>query len=59
MQHRAVIVDNQGASCELIERALQSVGIESLVFAAAFLGLRTDVPDSPELTRQMRGSAIA
>jgi hypothetical protein len=47
VQNRAVVVDNQGARCELIERVLQSLGIKSLVFAAAILGLRTDVPDSP------------
>lgn len=71
MHKRALIVDNEPASCELIERVLHSVGIASLVlkhsseapmalregkFDVAFLGLRMNFPDGAELTRQLRDS---
>jgi DNA-binding response OmpR family regulator len=73
MQKRALIVDNEPASCDLIEKVLHSVGIDSLVlsrsaeapdilregkFAVAFFGLRMNFPDGPELTRQMRDSGF-
>jgi DNA-binding response OmpR family regulator len=73
MHKRAIIVDNEPASCELIEKVLHSVGIDSLVlnrsaeapdllregkFSVAFFGLRMNAPDGPELTRQMRGSSF-
>lgn len=73
MQKRALIVDDESASCELIEKVLHSVGIESLVlnrsaeapsilregkFTVAFFGLRMNFPDGPELTRQMRDSGF-
>lgn len=73
MQKRALIVDSETATCELIEKALTSVGIESLTlnrsseapellregkFAVAFFGLRMTFPDGPELTRQMRDSSF-
>ncbi|MGA2429400.1 MAG: response regulator [Candidatus Acidiferrum sp.] len=73
MHKRAIIVDNEPASCELIEKVLHSVGIDSLVlnrsaeapgllregkFSVAFFGLRMNSPDGPELTRQMRDSSF-
>ena len=73
MQKRALIVDNETATCDLIEKVLMSVGIESLVlnrsaeapnilregkFAVAFFSLRMTSPDGPELTRQMRDSTF-
>jgi DNA-binding response OmpR family regulator len=73
MQKRALIVDSETATCELIEKVLTSVGIESLIlnrsteapgllregkFAVAFFGLRMTFPDGPELTRQMRDSSF-
>jgi DNA-binding response OmpR family regulator len=73
MHKRAIIVDNEPASCELIEKVLHSVGIDSLVlnrsaeapdllregkFSVAFFGLRMNSPDGSELTRQMRGSSF-
>ena len=69
MQKRALIVDTESKTCELIENALTSVGIDSLTlnrsseapdilregkFAVAFFGLRMTSPDGPELTRQMQ-----
>lgn len=71
MQKRALIVDTEPETCDLIERVLSSVGIESLTlnrsseapeilregkFAVAFFGVRMTFPDGPELTRQMRDS---
>jgi CheY-like chemotaxis protein len=71
MHKRALIVDNEPASCELIERVLHSVGIASLVlkhssealavlrqgkFDVAFFGLRMNFPTGAELTRQLRDS---
>jgi DNA-binding response OmpR family regulator len=73
MQKRALIVDTESETCELIENALTSVGIDSLTlnrsseapdilregkFAVAFFGLRMTSPDGPELTRQMRDSTF-
>jgi DNA-binding response OmpR family regulator len=73
MHKRAIIVDNEPASCELIEKVLRLVGIDSLVlnrsteapdllregkFSVAFFGLRMNSPDGPELTRQMRDSSF-
>jgi CheY-like chemotaxis protein len=73
MHKPALVVDNEPVSCELIEKVLHSVGIESLVlnrssealnilregkFSVAFFGLRTDFPDGTELTRQMRDSGF-
>ena len=71
MQKRALIVDDEAATCELIEKVLGSVGIDSLVltksteatcvlqqgrFAIVFLDFRMTFPDGLELTRQMRDS---
>jgi DNA-binding response OmpR family regulator len=71
MQKRALIVDDETSTCELIEKVLGSVGIESLVltnstealtilrqgrFAIVFLDFRMTFPDGAELTRQMRYS---
>ena len=68
---RALIVDDEPATCELIERALNSVGIHSLSvtasedapeilrrarFAVAFLDHHMKFPDGPALARQMRSS---
>jgi CheY-like chemotaxis protein len=73
MQRRALIVDDEAATCQLIEKVLSSVGIESLVmtksteavgilqegeFAVVFLGFRMAFPDGAELTRQMRNSGF-
>ncbi len=73
MHKRALVVDNEPANCELIEKVLHSVGIESLVlsrsseapgilregkFSVAFFGLRMNSPDGAELTRQMRDSGF-
>lgn len=71
MQKRALIVDDERSTCELIEKVLSSVGIESVSltasseapsmlrrgrFAVAFLDYHMAQPDGPELTRQMRDS---
>jgi DNA-binding response OmpR family regulator len=71
MQKRALIVDTELETCELIENVLRSVGIDALTlnrsseapeilregkFAVAFFALRMTSPDGPELTRQMRDS---
>jgi DNA-binding response OmpR family regulator len=72
MQRRALIVDNENSSCELVEKVLTSAGIESLVlhksseapailregkFDVVFLGFHMDLLDGPELTRQLRDSS--
>lgn len=72
MQKRALIVDTELETCELIETVLTSVGIDSLTlnrsseapeilregkFAVVFFALRMTSPDGPELTRQMRDSS--
>jgi CheY-like chemotaxis protein len=71
MQKQALIVDDERSTCELIEKVLSSVGIESVSltasseappvlrrgrFAVAFLDYQMAQPDGPELTRQMRDS---
>lgn len=71
MQKRALIVDDDRNTCDLIEKVLTSVGIESLSitksseaagilrhgrFTVAFLDYCMESPDGPELTRQMRDS---
>src|ERR1700675_1695917 len=73
MQKRALIVDEEPATCQLIEKVLTSVGIESLImtksteavdilqggeFSVVFLGFRMAFPDGAELTRQMRKSGF-
>jgi CheY-like chemotaxis protein len=73
MQKRAIIVDDEAASCELIEKVLHTIGIDSLIlnrsaeapsilregkFAVAFFGLRMNSPDGAELTRQIRDSGF-
>jgi two-component system, chemotaxis family, chemotaxis protein CheY len=73
MQKRALIVDEETATCQLIEKVLTSVGIESLImtksteavdilqggeFSVVFLGFRMAFPDGAELTRQMRKSGF-
>lgn len=72
MEKRAIIVDDEAATCELIEKVLSSAGIESLTvtkseqapeisrrgkFAVAFLDYHMVSPDGPTLARQMRASA--
>ena len=72
-QRRALIVDDERATCDLIEKVLTSVGIESLSltnssdapgalrggkFSVAFLDYHMDSPDVPELTRRMRDSGF-
>lgn len=69
MQRRALIVDDDPATCRLIERVLSSVGIDSLAltqsveakpvleqlkFDIAFLDFNMQFPDGAELTRNMR-----
>jgi DNA-binding response OmpR family regulator len=71
MQKRALVVDDERSTCDLIEKVLSSVGIDSLClttsseapsvlrlgrFAVAFLDYHMAQPDGPELTRQMRDS---
>ncbi len=71
METRAIIVDDEAATCELIGKVLSSVGMESLAltksseapeilrhgrFAVAFLDYHMDFPDGPALARQMRAS---
>jgi len=71
MEKRALIVDDEPATCQLIEKVLTSAGMESLSitksseapdvvrhgkFAMAFLDYEMPFPDGPELTRQMRDS---
>jgi two-component system chemotaxis response regulator CheY len=73
MQKRALIVDEEAATCRLIEKALSSAGIESLMmtksaeavdilqggeFSVVFLGFRMAAPDGAELTRQIRKSGF-
>src|ERR1700744_6801810 len=73
MQKRALIVDTETETCDLIEKVLTSVGIDSLTlnrsseapeilregkFAVAFFAVRMTSPDGPELTRQMRDSTF-
>jgi DNA-binding response OmpR family regulator len=71
MEKRAIIVDDEPATCELIEKVLSSAGIVSLTvtkseeapailrqgkFAVAFLDYEMAFPDGPTLARQMRAS---
>jgi DNA-binding response OmpR family regulator len=71
MENRALIVDDEPATCQLIEKVLGSVGMDSLSvtksaeapdilqhgkFAMVFLDDQMPFPDGPELTRQMRDS---
>src|ERR1700757_4077485 len=71
MEKRAIIVDDERATCELIEKVLKSAGIESLTvtksaealgilrdgkFAVAFLDYEMAFPDGLTLARQMRAS---
>lgn len=71
MDKRALIVDDEPATCQLIERVLGSAGMNSLSvtrsaeashilqhgkFAMVFLDDQMPFPDGPELTRQMRDS---
>jgi CheY-like chemotaxis protein len=71
MDKRALIVDDEPGTCELIQKVLESVGIESVVmnrgtealrilqqskFALVFLDFRMTQPDGLELTRRMRES---
>ncbi len=71
MEKRAIIVDDEASTCELIEKVLNSAGIESLTvtnsreapellrhgrFAVAFLDHHMEFPDGLELARQMRAS---
>src|SRR3984893_1114137 len=71
MEKRAIIVDDEAATCELIEKVLTSAGIESLSvtrseeapeilrhgkFTVAFLDYEMAFPDGLTLARQMRAS---
>lgn len=71
MHKRALIVDDELAACQLIERTLTSVGIDSVTvtksdlapdilrsdhFSVVFLDDQMPFPDGPELARQTRGS---
>jgi CheY-like chemotaxis protein len=71
MEKRAIIVDDESATCELIEKVLSSAGIESTMvtkseeapeilrrgkFDVAFLDYQMAVLDGPMLARQMRAS---
>jgi CheY-like chemotaxis protein len=71
MEKRAIIVDDEAATCELISKVLTASGIDSLTvtnsqeapeilrhgrFAVAFLDYHMEFPDGPELARQMRAS---
>lgn len=71
MDNRALIVDDEPTSCQLIEKVLSSVGMRSLSvtksaevpellrhgkFAMIFLDCQMPFPDGHELTRQMRDS---
>jgi DNA-binding response OmpR family regulator len=71
MEKRAIIVDDEPTTCELIEKVLSSAGIESLTvpkseeapeilrhgkFAVAFLDYEMAFPDGLTLVRQMRAS---
>lgn len=71
MEKRAIIVDDEASTCELIQKVLNSAGIESLTvtnsreapellrhgqFAVAFLDHHMEFPDGPALARQMRAS---
>lgn len=73
METKALIVDDEPASCQLIERALTSVGMPSLSitksaevpdllrhgkFSMVFLDCQMPFPDGNELTRQMRDSSF-
>ena len=73
MEKKALIVDDEPATCQLIEKVLTSAGMESLSvtrsseapdivrhgkFAMAFLDYQMPFPDGPELTRQMRDSSF-
>lgn len=72
MDKRALIVDDEPATCQLIEKVLGSVGMDSLSvtksveapdilqhgkFAMVFVDDQMPFPDGPELTRQMRDSS--
>jgi DNA-binding response OmpR family regulator len=71
MEKRAIIVDDESATCELIEKVLSSAGIESTMvtkseeapeilrqgkFDVAFLDYQMAFPDGLTLVRQMRAS---
>ncbi len=73
MQRRALIVDEEPGTCDLIEKVLSSLGMEFLTlqrsfeapgilregkFALVFLELGMASPDGLELTRQMRDSGF-
>jgi DNA-binding response OmpR family regulator len=73
MQKRALIVDDEPATCELIEKVLGSVGMEFLTltksleapgilnegkFSLVFLDQGMASPDGIDLTRQMRDSGF-
>jgi CheY-like chemotaxis protein len=69
MSRRALIVDDEVETCQLIQKIVRSLGIESVAvsrsaeasellsrgkFAMVFLDYRMTFPDGLELTRQMR-----
>jgi DNA-binding response OmpR family regulator len=73
MQRRALIVDDEPATCEMIEKVLSAVGMEFLTlnrsleapailqegkFALVFLDSGMAFPNGLELTRQMRDSTF-
>ena len=72
MERRALVVDDEAATCRLIEKVLNSAGMDSLCltrsaeapdvlghgkFSMVILDDRMPFPDGPELTRRMRDSA--
>ena len=69
MQRRVLIVDNEAATCELIERTVNVAGMNALVlsnssqaaralsgakFDLVFLNFHMSGPDGVELARQVR-----
>ena len=73
VKNRALIVDDDAGTCELIRNVLLSNGIEALAltesaaaaghlwaekFSIVLLDLRMDSPDGIDLTRRIRGSGI-
>ncbi len=69
MQRRALVVDEEQAACELIQKVLYAVGVDALTltrsveatnfleegkFDMVFFGLHMESPDGIELSREMR-----
>lgn len=73
MQRRALVVDDERATCELIQRVLYAAGVEALTltqsvqaatflqegkFDMVFFDLQMGAPDGLELSREMRRSGF-